>query len=160
LDGVLEGRAERVREAARVARLHDTVLSFPDGYDTRVGERGVTLSGGQRQRATLARAVARDPKVLVLDDALSAVDTHTETEILNELRSVLRKRTAIIVSHRMTAVMDADQILVLDGGQIVERGTHASLLARGGLYSDLLRRQMLEEDLQAADPLARVPAQR
>jgi ATP-binding cassette, subfamily B, multidrug efflux pump len=149
-----------VREAARVARLHDTVLAFPDGYDTRVGERGVTLSGGQRQRATLARAITRDPRVLVLDDALSAVDTHTETEILHELRAVLRQRTSIIVSHRMTAVMGADQILVLDGGRIVERGTHAALLERGGLYADLLRRQMLEEDLQAPDALARVPAQR
>jgi ATP-binding cassette, subfamily B, multidrug efflux pump len=146
-------RERRVREAARSARLHDTIESFPRGYETVLGERGVNLSGGQRQRATLARAIAADPAVLVLDDALSAVDTHTETEILHELRSVLRHRTSIIVSHRLTAVREADQIVVLDGGAIVERGRHQELMARGGVYTRLLRRQILEERLEG-DALA------
>jgi ATP-binding cassette subfamily B multidrug efflux pump len=140
---------ERIEEAGRIARLDEAVALFPKGYDTRLGERGVNLSGGQRQRATLARAIARDPKVLVLDDALSAVDTHTETEILENLKRVLAGRTALIVSHRVSAVMNADQILVLDQGRIVERGTHAELIARAGLYGTLLRRQLLEEDLGA-----------
>lgn len=138
---------ERIEEAGRIARLDEAVALFPKGYDTRLGERGVNLSGGQRQRATLARAIARDPKVLVLDDALSAVDTHTETEILENLQRVLAGRTALIVSHRVSAVMNADQILVIDHGRIVERGRHSELIARGGLYSTLLRRQLLEEDL-------------
>ena len=155
-----EDTAARVREAAQVARLDATVRSFPDGYATRLGERGVNLSGGQRQRATLARALARDPRVLVLDDALSAVDTHTETEILDALRDVLRARTALIVSHRVTAVMNADQILVLDEGRIVERGTHAGLVSRGGVYAELLRRQLLEEDLERGDALAGADAAR
>lgn len=139
-----DGRIERV---ARIARLHDTIESFPRGYATRLGERGINLSGGQRQRATLARALARDPAILLLDDALSAVDTHTETAILRELRTELRDRTAIIVSHRVSAVMDADQIFVLDEGRIVERGKHEELIERHGLYASLLRRQLLSEHL-------------
>jgi ATP-binding cassette, subfamily B, multidrug efflux pump len=138
---------ERIEEAARVARLDEAIALFPRGYETRLGERGVNLSGGQRQRATLARAVARDPRILVLDDALSAVDTHTETEILQNLKRVLARRTSLIISHRVSAVMNADMILVLDDGRIVERGTHSDLMARGGLYATLLRRQLLEQDL-------------
>jgi ATP-binding cassette subfamily B protein len=138
---------ERIEEAARVARLDEAIALFPRGYDTRLGERGVNLSGGQRQRATLARAIARDPRILVLDGALSAVDTHTETEILQNLKRVLARRTSLIISHRVSAVMNADTILVLDDGRIVERGTHGDLLARGGLYATLLRRQLLEQDL-------------
>lgn len=141
----------QVEEAADVARLTDTVTLFPLGFQTRLGERGVNLSGGQRQRTTLARAIARDPAVLILDDALSAVDTHTETEILRGLRDVLRDRTALIISHRVTAVMNADPILVLDDGRIVEQGTHAELIARGGLYAALLQRQLLAEELDAGD---------
>ena len=141
----------QVEEAAEIARLTDTIDLFPLGFQTRLGERGVNLSGGQRQRTTLARAIARDPAVLILDDALSAVDTHTETEILHGLRAVLRARTALIISHRVTAVMNADLILVLDDGRIVEQGTHAQLIARGGLYRALLQRQLLSEELDEGD---------
>jgi ATP-binding cassette subfamily B multidrug efflux pump len=137
----------QVREAARIARLDEAIRGFPAGYDTRLGERGVNLSGGQRQRTTLARALARNPRILVLDDSLSAVDTQTEREILTGLREVLRGRTAFIISHRVTAVMNADLILVLEAGRIVESGTHAELVEEGGLYASLLRRQMLEEGL-------------
>ncbi len=137
-----------VAEAAGVAQLTDTIAGFPHGFETRLGERGINLSGGQRQRTTLARALMRDPAVLILDDALSAVDTHTETAILHGLRRVLSGRTSIIISHRVTAVMEADVILVLDDGRIVERGTHAELVARGGLYATLLRRQLLAEGLE------------
>ena len=140
----------RVREAAIAAHLHDTVVGFPDGYRTRLGERGINLSGGQKQRATLARALAIDPPVLVLDDVLSAVDTATESSILRGLRRELKGRTAFIISHRVTAVKDADLILVLDEGRIVERGRHAELVALRGTYATLLRRQLLEQDLGAA----------
>jgi ATP-binding cassette subfamily B protein len=154
-DGAHEGAA--IEEAARVAQLSETIRQFPDGFDTRLGERGVTLSGGQRQRTTLARAVARGAAVLVLDDALSAVDTHTESEILGGLRTVFARRTAFIISHRVSAVMNADVILVLDDGRIVERGRHDELLARGGLYASLLHRQLLSDDLDGA-PLAAADA--
>ncbi len=143
-----EGVDPRVVEAARVSQLHESVNSFPGGYRTLLGERGINLSGGQKQRATLARALARHPTVLILDDALSAVDTHTEARILEELKTVLAGRTSFIISHRVSAVMNADQILVLDDGRLVEQGTHAELLAAGGVYATLLRRQMLEEELE------------
>jgi ATP-binding cassette, subfamily B, multidrug efflux pump len=142
-------RQRRIEWAADVAQLTDTIATFPDGYATRVGERGVTLSGGQRQRATLARALARQPAILIMDDALSAVDTHTEKEILGRLRDVIDRRTSIIVSHRVSAVMNANPILVLDEGRLVEQGTHDRLIARGGVYATLLRRQLLEEDLES-----------
>ena len=138
-----------VEKASRAAQLHDTILDFPDSYRTMLGERGINLSGGQKQRATLARALAMNPPVIVLDDALSAVDTHTEAKILADLRSELRNRTAFIISHRVTAVMDADIILVLDDGRIVERGVHRDLLAKDGTYAALLRRQLLEQDITA-----------
>jgi ATP-binding cassette subfamily B protein len=138
----------RVEVAARVAQIHEPILAFPEGYSTLLGERGINLSGGQKQRATLARALAREPSVLILDDALSAVDTQTEARILGDLRNVLTGRTSFIISHRVSAVMNADRILVLDEGQIVERGSHEALLARGGVYATLLRRQLLEEELE------------
>jgi ATP-binding cassette subfamily B protein len=148
-------RTEVIETAAAIAKLDEAVAEFPMGYQTRLGERGVNLSGGQRQRTTLARALARDPRIIVLDDALSAVDTHTETGILQALRVVFRERTALIISHRVTAVMNADVILVLDRGRIVERGTHAELVEKQGLYASLLRRQLLEEGLEERDALSR-----
>jgi ATP-binding cassette subfamily B protein len=138
-----------VRAAAGVAQLHEQILAFPAQYDTMLGERGINLSGGQKQRATLARALARDPVVLVLDDALSAVDTHTEAAILSDLRRAVRGCTAFIISHRVSAVMHADQILVLEDGRVVQRGKHAQLIAAEGTYARLLRRQLLEEGLEA-----------
>jgi len=144
-----EARSGTVRRAAMVAQLHDQILAFPNQYATLLGERGINLSGGQKQRATLARALARAPAVIVLDDALSAVDTHTEAAILGDLKGALRGTTAFIISHRVSAVMHADQILVLEGGRIVERGKHADLIAAEGTYARLLRRQLLEEDLES-----------
>jgi len=143
-------RQEKILWAASVARLDKDVEDFPHGYDTVVGERGITLSGGQKQRTAIARAVAIDPPILILDDALSAVDTYTEEEILTRLRDVLRARTSIIVSHRISTVRRADQILVLDGGRIVERGTHDELVKYGGHYAELHRKQLLEEELAAS----------
>src|SRR6185436_3141925 len=140
----------RIQDASAVARLDKDVADFPNGYETMVGERGITLSGGQKQRTAIARAVVIDPTILVLDDALSAVDTYTEEEILGRLRGVMRQRTSIIVSHRISTVRDADQILVLDAGRIVERGRHDELVARGRLYAELHRRQLLEEELAAS----------
>ncbi len=148
-EGPSEDPDQAVAEAARIAQLDESIQDFPKGYDTLLGERGINLSGGQKQRATLARAVARDPTVLILDDALSAVDTHTEARILDDLKGVMKGRTSFIISHRVSAVMDADLILVLDEGRIVERGRHADLVALGGTYATLLRRQMLERDLES-----------
>ncbi len=143
-------RQTQIERAAAVARLDKDLSDFPKGYDTMVGERGITLSGGQKQRTALARAVATDPKILILDDSLSAVDTYTEEEILARLRGVMRERTSLIVSHRISTVRDADQILVLHGGAIAERGTHDELLAHGGLYAELFQKQLLEEELAAS----------
>ena len=140
-------RNGRIEHAADVARLSETIAGFPEGFNTRLGERGVNLSGGQRQRATLARAIARDARVLILDDSLSAVDTQTETEILRGLSDVIARRTALIISHRVSAVMNADRIFVLDNGTISERGTHAQLVESRGLYASLLRRQLLSDTL-------------
>jgi ATP-binding cassette subfamily B protein len=140
----------RVHDAAAVARLDKDVADFPKGYDTVVGERGITLSGGQKQRTAIARAVITDPKILVLDDAMSAVDTYTEEEILHRLSGVMRQRTSIIVSHRISTVRGADQILVLDDGRIAERGTHDELVRHDGIYAELYRKQLLEEELAAS----------
>ncbi len=144
--------AERaaIEAAGSVARLDKDLPDFPKGYDTIVGERGITLSGGQKQRTAIARAVIIDPSILILDDAFSAVDTYTEEEILGRLREVMEARTSLIVSHRISTVRDADQILVLDRGRIVERGRHDELVAHDGLYAVLYRKQLLEEELAAS----------
>ena len=143
-------RIDRVTSAAAIARLDKDVVDFPKGYDTIVGERGITLSGGQKQRTAIARAAVVDPRILVLDDALSAVDTYTEEEILTRLEGLMRGRTSIVVSHRISTVRRADQILVLNEGRIVERGDHDELVAHGGLYAELYRKQLLEEELAAS----------
>ena len=142
--------AAAVESAVTLACLEADVARFPDGLETTVGERGLTLSGGQQQRVALARALLADPRILILDDALSAVDTRTEEAILARLRGVMRRRTSIVVSHRISTVRGADQILVLDRGRVVERGTHRELLARGGLYADLDRQQRLAAELEEA----------
>ena len=143
--------AERVRRAAEVAGLAPDIAALPDGYDTLVGERGITLSGGQRQRVALARAIASDPQILILDDSLSSVDAETERNILTRLRPILAGRTSILVSHRVAAVRDADQILVLDAGRVAEHGTHASLMGSGGVYASLYREQLAAEAAEAAE---------
>jgi ATP-binding cassette, subfamily B, multidrug efflux pump len=143
-------RGRRISDAAAAARLDKDAADFPHGYDTMVGERGITLSGGQKQRTALARAIAIDPRILILDDALSAVDTYTEEEILLRLRAIMRTRTSIIVSHRISTVRDADQIFVLDAGRIAERGTHDELIRKNGPYAELHKKQLLEDELAAS----------
>jgi ATP-binding cassette, subfamily B, multidrug efflux pump len=139
-----------VEWAAGVSQLAKDVSDFPKGYDTVVGERGITLSGGQKQRTALARALAVEPRILVLDDALASVDTETEEQILDGLRDVRAGRTTFLVSHRVSTVKDADLIVVLKDGRIVEQGSHEALLARGGFYADLNRRQLLEREVETA----------
>jgi ATP-binding cassette subfamily B multidrug efflux pump len=145
--GVDSATDQEIHDAADAANIAADIETFPEGYDTMVGERGITLSGGQKQRTAIARALIRNPKILILDDALSSVDTHTEDKILNHLRDVMRGRTTIFISHRVSTVRNADRIAVLHGGRIVELGTHDELLALNGYYCDLYNKQLLEEEL-------------
>src|SRR5579864_4115881 len=145
--GVDSPTDQQIHDAADAANIAQDIESFPEGYKTLVGERGITLSGGQKQRTAIARALIRDPRILILDDALSSVDTHTEDKILNHLRDVMQGRTTIFISHRVSTVRNADRIAVLHGGRIVESGTHEELLALNGYYTDLYNKQLLEEEL-------------
>ncbi len=147
--GALGAEEEAVREAAREAELLENVEAFPKGFETFVGERGITLSGGQKQRTSIARALIREPRILLFDDALSAVDMVTERRILEHLRARQGRHTLVVVSHRISAVQEADLILVLDEGRVVERGTHGALVEAGGLYADLHRKQLLEREIEA-----------
>jgi ATP-binding cassette, subfamily B, multidrug efflux pump len=145
--GVESASDAEIHNAADAANIAIDIEGFPEGYETLVGERGITLSGGQKQRTAIARALIRNPRILILDDALSSVDTHTEDKILNHLRDVMKGRTTIFISHRVSTVRNADRIAVLHGGRIVELGTHEELLALNGYYSDLYNKQLLEEEL-------------
>ncbi|TAM98538.1 MAG: ATP-binding cassette domain-containing protein, partial [Rhizobiaceae bacterium] len=142
---------EQVVAAASIANLSGDIAGFPEGYDTRVGERGLTLSGGQKQRTALARAIIRDPRILILDDALASVDTITEEKILSHLAEVMRGRTTILISHRVSTVRNADFIVVLRNGVIIEQGTHTELIGLGGAYAELYEKQLLEEELQQVE---------
>ncbi|MBI3788381.1 MAG: ABC transporter ATP-binding protein [Ignavibacteriales bacterium] len=146
--GADSGTEEQIRQAAEISQIAKDIGEFPKGFETMIGERGITLSGGQKQRTSIARALIRQPKILILDDALSSVDTYTEEEILKRLRSFMKNRTSIIISHRISTVKDADLIVVLDKGAIVERGTHDELVAKGGIYADLHEKQLLEQELE------------
>jgi ATP-binding cassette subfamily B protein len=148
--GVQDATTEQIHRAAAISRIDQDVEGFPEKYETMVGERGLTLSGGQKQRVAIARAVIREPRILVLDDALASVDTQTEEHILNGLREVMKGRTTIFISHRVSTVRNADRIAVLHHGQIVEYGTHDELLALNGYYTELHDKQLLEEELETA----------
>jgi ATP-binding cassette subfamily B protein len=148
----LEGASEQqVTRAAAVSNILEDIRQFPSGFNTIVGERGITLSGGQKQRTAISRAVIRDPKILILDDALSSVDTYTEEQILHELKAVMSGRTCILISHRVSTVKEADEIVVMNQGRIVERGTHEQLLDQEGYYAELHRRQLLEQEIEVSE---------
>ncbi len=139
---------EKIEQAVRDADLAANIEEFPQGYDTRLGERGVTLSGGQKQRLSMARAIAREPKILILDDCLSAVDTNTENIILNNLKRIMQDRTSVIISHRVSSAKLADRIVMLDDGHIVEQGTHAELMEKDGAYKELYEKQLVVEEIE------------
>ena len=146
--GAPEATDSQVERAAEISNILPEIRAFPKGFDTMVGERGLTLSGGQKQRTAISRAVIRDPRILILDDALSSVDTFTEEKILRQLTGVMAGRTTILISHRVSTIQNADEIVVLHGGEIAERGTHAELLALNGHYADLYNKQLIEEELE------------
>ncbi|MDP3830655.1 MAG: ATP-binding cassette domain-containing protein, partial [Ignavibacteriaceae bacterium] len=146
--GMRDPDKENILKAARIAQFDKDVKEFPNQYETIIGERGITLSGGQKQRATLTRALAIDPQILILDDSFSAVDTNTEEEILRNLKSFMKERTSIIISHRVSTVKDADKIIVLDKGKIAEAGSHNELITLNGIYADIYYKQLLEKELE------------
>ena len=139
---------ESVSAAAKSAQVNDNIMDFPEKFDTILGERGVTLSGGQKQRVSIARAIAKDPKIMILDDSLSAVDTKTEKLILEGLKKVMQNKTAVVVSHRISTIKDADEIIVLDEGRIIEQGTHEKLIEMKGIYNSIYEKQLLEEKIE------------
>jgi ATP-binding cassette subfamily B protein len=147
--GLDELDESKIIQAAKDADVFENVQAFPQGFGTRIGERGITLSGGQKQRVSIARAVARKPKIMILDDALSAVDTKTENNILNSLKKIMQGRTTIIISHRVSSAKLANKIIVLDDGQIVEQGSHESLLAQNGFYKELYEKQTQIDEVSA-----------
>lgn len=149
---------DQVVEAAKVAQVYDNIVEFPHQFDTALGERGISLSGGQRQRVSIARAIIKKPSVLIFDDSLSAVDTITEDLILEGLESVMNKRTTIIIGHRISSVQNADQIIVMDEGRIVERGTHEQLLGKNGIYADMYHKQLLDREAEREDGMAQTQA--
>jgi ATP-binding cassette, subfamily B, multidrug efflux pump len=146
--GVEKASDQEIDKAAEWAQLRKDIIEFDNGYQTLIGERGVTLSGGQKQRSTLARALLRQPKILILDDSLSAVDTHTEEAVLGYLRELMRGRTTLVIAHRISTLRDCDHIIILDEGRIAEQGTHRELLDHGGFYADLHARQQLAAELE------------
>ena len=141
---------EEVIDASKISGLYKDVILFPDKFDTIIGERGITLSGGQKQRTSIARAVYLKPKILILDDSLSSVDTHTEEEILQGLKKIMETRTSIIISHRISTIQNADNIIVLSNGNIKEEGTHNELINLGGIYYNIYLKQLLEEEIKEA----------
>ncbi len=150
--GSVEKNGEKVMEAAKIADLYDNVMDFPDQFNTKLGERGITLSGGQKQRVSIARAIVRDPKILILDDSLSAVDTKTENRILKAMKKIMMNRTTVIISHRVSSAKLADKIIVLDDGQLIETGTNESLLKQDGVYRELYEKQLRDEELMKRNP--------
>jgi ABC-type transport system involved in Fe-S cluster assembly fused permease/ATPase subunit len=140
-----------IEHAARLAQVHDFVLRLPEGYDTKVGERGLKLSGGEKQRVAIARTILKDPRILVLDEATSALDSRTEQDIQAALNAVSNRRTTLVIAHRLSTVVDADEIIVLDDGLVAERGTHGALLAKGGLYARMWALQATEHELEHDD---------
>lgn len=149
--GLTDSHTEKVIVAAKDADVYDNIMAFPQGFETRIGERGITLSGGQKQRVSIARAIVREPRILILDDALSAVDTKTENNILNSMKRIMENRTSVIISHRVSSAKLANKILVLMDGQIVEEGTHIGLIRKGGVYKDLYRKQIETEKESALE---------
>jgi ATP-binding cassette subfamily B protein len=142
---------DKVIQASKISQIYKDVDNFPNRFDTILGERGINLSGGQKQRASIARAIMADPKILILDDAFSAVDTYTEEEILSGLKDVMKGRTTILISHRVSTLKNSDRIIVLKDGSIAESGTHESLIQQEGIYADIYFKQLLEEELKELD---------